>query len=68
MVSQHSVSGVNTVHILLAKLSSVFPSAGHLLNLLEQAGEDVGVVVAVYVLETRHQSLETHTGIDVLSR
>ncbi|GKT91710.1 uncharacterised protein [Colletotrichum tofieldiae] len=66
VISNDTVSGVNAINVVSAVLVSVRPGAGDLLYSLEQRGEDIGSVVGDGVLESRHEALKAHTGIDVL--
>ena len=68
MVGNNTVGGINTIDVVLTVLVGIFPGTGDFLDLGEERSEDVGSVVGGLVLEGRHQSLEAHTGIDVLRR
>lgn len=66
MICDNSVRSVDTVDILLAKLSSVGSRPGELLDLVKDGSEDVGIVVGSNVLKDGDESLEAHSSIDVL--
>lgn len=68
VICQDSVGGIETVLVVLAELARVRSSAGHLLNLVKVRGEYVGVIVGLYVLQARDESLETHSSVDMLGR
>ncbi|KAH3672220.1 hypothetical protein WICPIJ_010072 [Wickerhamomyces pijperi] len=66
VIGQDSVSGVDTVNIFSTKLTSVVSGAGDFLDSLEQRLENISVVVGRDILQDRHQSFKTHTGVNVL--
>lgn len=67
MVRNDTVGGIDTVSVLRSELSSVVPDSTELLDLVEDGGKDVGVVVGTLVLNDGNQALEAHSSVDVLA-
>ncbi|KAI5309940.1 hypothetical protein KEM55_002081 [Ascosphaera atra] len=65
VVGDDSVGGVDAICVLGGELAGVRADAGDLADLVEQGGEDVGVVVGGLVLEDGHETLVAHAGVDV---
>ena len=68
MIGNDSVSGINTVLVVVSELALVRSSTGQFLDFGKDGGEDVSVVIRSDVVEDRDQTLESHTGIDVFGR
>ncbi|TFA98277.1 hypothetical protein CCMA1212_009972 [Trichoderma ghanense] len=68
VVCDNSVGGINTICVVGAVLVGIGSGASNLLNLLEERREAIGGIVGGGVLQRRDQTLEAHTGIDVLGR
>lgn len=66
MVRNNTIGGINAIHILSAKLSTIRTNTSQLLDLGENGSEDVGIVIAALVLDDGHKTLETHPGVDML--
>ena len=67
MIGDDSISGVNSIYVLRAQFTGVRSRSGQLLDFVEEGSKDVGVVVGSLVLQYRDESLESHSGVDVLS-
>mmetsp|Transcript_65922 Transcript_65922/g.187259 ORF Transcript_65922/g.187259 Transcript_65922/m.187259 type:complete len:297 (+) Transcript_65922:2540-3430(+) len=68
VVRDDAVRHVHVVRVVVADLARVGPRAGLRLDVVEDAREHVGVVVAALVHEHRGHPLEAHAGVDALCR
>lgn len=66
MIRNDTIGSVDTIDILGAKLALVRTNACQLVDLLEDGGKDIGIVVGASVLNDRDKSLETHAGVNML--
>ena len=65
MVGNNSVSGVDTIYILVSEFTGVVPRTGQFLDFGENWGEEVGVIVGSDIVKHRHETLEAETSVDV---
>lgn len=68
VIGDNTIRGVNTICILCAEFSLIWPGTSQFLDFVEYWDEDVGVVIRAFVLNDGDQSLETHTSIDMFRR
>lgn len=59
VISDNSVGGVDPICIFSTKFALVWSDLRQLLDLVEERGENIGVVVGSNVLQNRNQSLVT---------
>ena len=66
MISDNTISSIDTVRIFITKSSLIRPKSGECLDPFKDRGKHIRVIVGSFVLDDGHKTLETHAGVDVL--